>query len=76
MNCLQRICGISMRDHVPNVVILIRCKTFSVGSQLQSNRLRWLGHIFKMPNDRLPKKPLFGEVKGLCPPGRPRSSFK
>jgi len=28
-----------------------------------------------MPNDRLPKKLLFGEVKGLRPPGRPRSSF-
>jgi len=22
MNCLRRICGISLRDHVPNVVIL------------------------------------------------------
>ncbi len=28
-----------------------------------------------MPNDRLPKKLLFGQVKGLRPPGRPRSSF-
>ncbi len=28
-----------------------------------------------MPNDRLPKKLLFGEVTGLRPPGRPRSSF-
>ncbi len=31
--------------------------------------------FFRMPNDRLPKKLLFGEVKGLCPPGCPRSSF-
>ena len=28
-----------------------------------------------MPNDRLPKKLLFGEVKGFRPPGCPRSSF-
>ena len=34
-----------------------------------------IGHVFRMPNDRLPKKLLFGEVKGLRPPGRPRSSF-
>ncbi len=27
--------------------------------------LRWLGHVFRMPNDRLPKKLLLGEVKGL-----------
>ena len=75
MNCLRRICGISLRDHVPNVVILNRCNTLSVESQLQGKRLRWLGHVLRMPNDRLPKKLLFGEVKGLRPPGRSRSSF-
>jgi len=75
MNCLRRICGISLRDHVPNVDILNRCNTLSVESQLQGKRLRWLGHVFRMPNDRLPKKLLFGQVKGLRPPGRPRSSF-
>ena len=36
MNCLRRSCGISLRDHVPNVDILSRCNTFSVESQLQS----------------------------------------
>ena len=41
---------------------LNRCNTFSGGSQLQS---RWLGHIFRMPNDRLPKNLLFGEATGL-----------
>ena len=71
MNCLRRICGI---PHVPNVDIVTRCNTFSVESQLQSKRLRWLGHMFRLPDDRLPKKLLFGQVKGRCPPGCPRSS--
>ncbi len=75
MNCLQRICGISPRDHVPNVVILNRCNTLSVESQLQGKRPRWLGHVFRMPYDRLPKKLLLGENKGFRLPGRPRSSF-
>ena len=35
MNCLRRICGISLQDHVPNVDILTGCNTFSVDSQLQ-----------------------------------------
>ena len=74
MKWLQHICGILLRDHVLNVVILNRCNTFSVESRLQSKRLRWLGHIFRRPDDSLPKKLLFGEVKGLCPPGHPRSS--
>ncbi len=76
MNCLRCICGTSLCDHVPNVDILNRCNTLSVEPQLQGKRLRWLGHVFRMPNDRLPKKHLFGEVKGLRPPGRPRSNFK
>ena len=69
MNCLRRICGISLQDHVPNVDILTRCNTFSEESQLQSKRLRWLGHMFRMPDDRLPKKLLFGQ--GPPPPGLP-----
>ena len=75
MNCLRRICGISLRDHVPNNDILNRCNTSSVESQLQGKRLRWLGHTFRMPNDRLPKKLLFGQVKGTRPSGRPRLSY-
>ena len=75
MNCLRCICGISLRDHVPNVDILNRCNTLSVESQLQGKRLRWLGHVFRMPNDRMPNKLSFGRVKGPRPPGRPRSSF-
>ena len=55
--------------------MLTRCNTFSVESQLQSKRLRWLGHMFRMHVERLPKKLLFGQVKGRRPPGCPRSSF-
>ena len=29
--------------------------------------------LFKL-SDQLPRKPLFGEVEGLCPPGQTRSS--
>ncbi len=43
MNCLQRICG--KCGHVEQV------QTLSVESQLQGKRLRWLGHVFGMPND-------------------------
>ncbi len=40
MNCLRRICGVSLRDHVPNVDILNRYNILSVESQLQGKRLR------------------------------------
>ena len=31
--------------------------------------------MFRMPDDILPKKLLFGQVKGCSPPGCPRSRF-
>ncbi len=40
MNCLRRICGIFLGNHVPSVDILNRCITAFVDSQLQSKRLR------------------------------------
>ena len=75
MNCLRCICGIPLRDHVSSMDILSRCNTPSVESRLQGKRLKWLGHVFRMPNDSLPEKLLFGQVEGHRPPERPRSSF-
>ena len=56
----------SMSGHLSNCNNMSD-STFSVESQLQSKRLRWLGQ-----DDRLPKKLLFGQVKGRRPPGCPR----
>ena len=72
MSCLRRICGVSRMDHVSNVEILSKCQTFSVESQLRSKRLRWYGHVCRMPDTRLPKKVLYGQVKGKGVVGRPR----
>ena len=46
-----------------------RCRnnTSSVESQLRSRRLRWLGHTFKMPKDRLPKKLCLVELRVAAP---------
>ena len=55
-NCLRCICGISLGDHVPNVVILNRCNILCVESQLQSKNLSQLGHTVRVPNDRLLRK--------------------
>ena len=63
MNYLQRICDISLRDHVPNVDSLNRYNTLSVESEVQGKRLTWLGHVFRMPNNRMPT--LFGSVKEM-----------
>ena len=73
MRCLRRICGISLLDHSTNSVILKRCKTFPVESQLRSKRLRWFGHICRMANNRLPKLIMHGQLVGQNCRGRPRT---
>ena len=36
----------------------------SIGDCIQHNKLRWLGHVLRMPSHRLPKKVLFS-IPGL-----------
>ncbi|KAI8513188.1 Peripheral-type benzodiazepine receptor-associated protein [Branchiostoma belcheri] len=44
---------------------------------LRRNRLRWLGHVARMDDNRLPKKILYGELsQGSRPRGRPKLRFK
>ena len=40
-----------------------------------AERIWWLGHVFRMFNDRLSKKLLFGQVKGKRLLGSPRSTI-
>ena len=72
LNCLRRILGISVKDHVANVDILSQCQVPSVESQLASKRLRWYGHVRRQADDRLTKCMLFGQVKGQGHVGKPR----
>jgi len=55
MRCLTQVCGISMRDHVTNQDMLKQCESFSVDSQPRLKRVRWIGHVCRMPDSRLSK---------------------
>ena len=58
----------------PYVDILNRCTTFFCSVSVAKQRLRWLGHVFRVFKDS-PMKLLFGQVKGRHLRGRPRQSF-
>ena len=75
--CLRRILGVSWQDHVSNMEILQRSGTLSMFALLTKRRLRWLGHVARMPDGRLPKDILYGElVTGSRPVGRPALRYK
>ena len=77
LRCLRRILGISWQDRVPNKDVLERAGIPSMFAMLFQRRLRWLGHILRMEDGRLPKDVLYGELtSGSRPVGRPMLRYK
>ena len=77
MRCLRRILGISWEDHITNTEVLERAGVPSMYSLLSQRRLRWLGHLRRMEDGRLPKDILYGQLaKGKRRAGGPRLRFK
>ena len=77
MKCLRQIMGITVRDRVPNTDILRFCKVQSISELIRKSRLRWLGHIGRMNDVRLPKKVLFSKlVNGTRCQGRTRRTWQ
>jgi hypothetical protein len=53
MYCLRNILGVSRIQRMPNTQIRMLCENQpTVESIIRRNRLRWLGHIARMPRDR------------------------
>lgn len=75
--CLQRTLGISWQDRVHNNDVLERASIPSMLALLFQRRLRWLGHVRRMENGRMPKDVLHGELmSGSRPVGRPMLRYK
>ena len=77
MRCLRRILGITWEDKVTNNSVLKQTNMLSIHSLLCQRRLRWLGHVRRMPDGRIPKDILYGELaSGKRSVGRPSLRFK
>ena len=68
--------GITRCNRVSNEVVMRRCGQESVEVLLRIYRLRWLGHVGRMDDDRLPKHMLFGKMAGKVPVGRQRTKWQ
>ena len=62
LRCLRRILDISWRDKITNTEVLEHASSFSMYTLLSQRRLRWLGHVHRMANGRIPKDMLYGEL--------------
>ena len=74
---LRTIMNITWKDHVSNHNILTKGKIPSLHALISLKRLRWLGHVTRMEDGRIPKHMLYSELcLGTRPTGRPALRFK
>ena len=77
MRSIRRILNITWQDKVPNKTELERAGCTGMLMLLKQRRMRWLGHVVRMDDGRIPKDLLYGElVQGKRPTGRPQLRFK
>ena len=77
MRQLRRIFNITWEDKVPNNVVLAKAGMPSMFTLLKQRRMRWLGHVTRMEDGRIPKDLLYGELQqGTRRRGRPNLRFR
>jgi len=76
MNCLTFLCGYTWENHQTDVSVRATCHLPCLSGEVCFRRLTWLGHVARMPEDRLPLKVLFGQLPGPGVRGRPRESWE
>ena len=59
--CAREMMGVSWRDRVSNVALCTRTGLGDVGSELVTRRWRWLGHVLRMGEMRIPRRWLLQE---------------
>ena len=62
-SCLRKLLKIKRQDRIPNTEVLKRAGMQSIHTLLKLAQLRWTGHVTRMPDERLPKKILYGELQ-------------
>ena len=76
LRSIRRILGISWLDKVTNADVLSRAGLPSMYTLLRQRRLRWLGHVRRMDDGRIPKYILYGELALGRTTGHPHLRYK
>lgn len=75
--CLRRILRIKWFHRVSNAEVLERAKINPIETYIGANRLRWFGHVSRMPKERLPNYILnWTHAHGKRSRGRPRKTWQ
>jgi hypothetical protein len=77
-DCLRQILHVCRSDQHSNEHIRAKCGTVSLAEYLKAHRLRWLGHVLRMGEERYPHQALFSLLHdaGPAPVGGPPQSWE
>jgi hypothetical protein len=75
MKFLRFIMGITRASRVPNADVLLALRVEDVEVVMRRTRLRWLGHVGRMSDSRVPKQLVFGKLPGDVLPGHKMQSW-
>lgn len=75
-DCLRQTLNAKLCECHSLIDIRQHCGIVSLADLVKAGRLRWLGHVLRMEEDRLPKQTLWFQLNGAVPArrGRPRIS--
>ena len=77
MRSLQKLLHIKWQDKILDTKVLQRAEIESIHTFLKRSQLRWVEHVLRMPDERLPKRLLFGEpIEGKRFFGGQRKGYK
>ena len=75
-SCLRKLLKIKWQDRIQDTEVLKRAGMQSIHTLLKLAQLRWTGHVNRMPDERLPKKILYGELLGKRSHGGQKKRYK
>ena len=76
MRFLRRAAGLTLWDRIPSPMIRESLEIEPLLVQLERSQLRWLGHVLRMPHERLAYRVFQAVPGGKRPVGRPRTSWR
>ena len=76
MKCLRAMLGITKFHHERNEEVRAKTGQCEVAELVTRSRLRWLGHVARMEEGRLPVQLLYGSMEGKGRRGKPVGRWK
>ena len=69
--------GIRWQDHITNLEVLDQTKSTSIEATIVKAQLRWVGHVIRMEECRMPRRMMYGELQvGNRNQDRPKLRYK